>query len=450
MKGYNNNNNDNQIIVITTISSQKAYYNFIDAVKSPETRKKYSYYLLKYIKDHLNLDKEKLADLLLQDSKKIEEDIISYIKVLRDKEDLSYSTINTRLAAIYLFFTMNDIVINRKKINRYLGENIKTIKDRAYTREEIKQIIETCDLKFKVVVSLMVSSGCRIGAIPNLRLSSLKYIEKYDLYQVIFYENTKEEYYSFTTPEFSKYLTEYLEFRKRSGERLIPQSPLIRTDFVIDDLLRVQNPKPLTLGTFFVYLRQILVKAGLRVSSPQKERKEISANHAFRKFVHTTMANAKINVEIREMLLGHSIGLGDAYYRPTAEQCLLEYLKVVDDLTINEENRLQKQVQQLEDQDNYQKYVIDKKIKDLTSKLSQYEEIEKEGRIISKEHAQKFADIYDKVQALTAKIENERKENRSFETERDPVAKDSKFDKYLSTTRDRIRKQGNLERNLQE
>jgi integrase len=163
LKRYNNNNKyDNQIIVITTISSQKAYYNFIDAVKSPETRKKYSYYLLKYIKDHLNLDKEILADLLLKDSKKIEEDIISYIKVLRDKKDLSYLTINTRLAAIYLFYTMNDIVLNRKKINRYLGEHVRTIKDRAYTREEIKQIIKTCDLKIKVVVSLMASSGCHM------------------------------------------------------------------------------------------------------------------------------------------------------------------------------------------------------------------------------------------------------------------------------------------------
>jgi hypothetical protein len=43
---------------------------------------------------------------------------------------------------------------------------------------------------------------------------------------------------------------------------------------------------------------------------------------------------AKINIEIREMPLGHSIELGDAYYRQTPEQCLNAYLKVVEDLTI--------------------------------------------------------------------------------------------------------------------
>jgi hypothetical protein len=74
------------------------------------------------------------------------------------------------------------------------------------------------------------------------------------------------------------------------------------------------------------------------------------------------MTNAKINIEIREMLLGHSIGLGDAYYRHTIEQCLSEYLKVVDDLTINEENRLSKQVQELKQHDDYQKYIIEKKM----------------------------------------------------------------------------------------
>jgi integrase len=454
LKGYNNNNNDNNQIIIpkaiaTNISSQKAYYNFIDAIKSSETQKKYSHLLLKYIRDHLNLDKENLGDLLLQDPKKIEEDIISYIKVLRDKEKLSYSTINTRLAALYLFFTMNDIVLNRKKINRYLGEHIKTIKDRAYTREEIKKIVDACDLKFKVVVTLMVSSGCRIGAIPSLKLSALKYMEKYDLYQVTFYENTKSEYYSFTTPEFSKYLREYLDFRERCGERLTPNSPLIRNDFVMDDQLRVKNPKPLVLGTLSVCLRQILLKIGLRISTSYKrERHEVSANHAFRKYTHTTMANAKINVEIREMLLSHSIGLSGAYYRPTESEMLQEYLKVVNDLTVDPSHRLQKQVQELQQQDNYQKYIIDKKIKEmeeqnkiLNQKLIKYEEHVK----YTKEWEQKIDAIID----LKIEEKHINKEYESIPVE-DEKRKDSVFKNVLETRKKRIKHENDYENLLRE
>lgn len=54
------------------------------------------------------------------------------------------------------------------------------------------------------------------------------------------------------------------------------------------------------------------------------------------------MVNAKIYIAIREMLLDHSIRLGDTYYKPTPEECLSEYLKCIDDLKINPENRIQK------------------------------------------------------------------------------------------------------------
>jgi integrase len=102
---------------------------------------------------------------------------------LRD-EGYSYSSISGKLAAIFLFYDMNDITLNKKKISKYLGEHVKTIKDRAYTRTEIKRILDACDLKYKVVVLLMASTGCRIGAIPNLRLSALQYIKEYQLYQI--------------------------------------------------------------------------------------------------------------------------------------------------------------------------------------------------------------------------------------------------------------------------
>ena len=39
------------------------------------------------------------------------------------------------------------------------------------------------------------------------------------------------------------------------------------------------------------------------------KKREVSANHGCRKFTHGVMTNAKINIEIREMTLGHSIGL---------------------------------------------------------------------------------------------------------------------------------------------
>ena len=38
------------------------------------------------------------------------------------------------------------------------------------------------------------------------------------------------------------------------------------------------------------------------------------------------------------------------------------YIAAIDSLTINDENRLSKQVHELKEKDDYQKYVIDKKM----------------------------------------------------------------------------------------
>ena len=59
------------------------------------------------------------------------------------------------------------------------------------------------------------------------------------------------------------------------------------------------------------------------------------------------MIQSKVNPEIREMLLGHKIGLASAYYRPTEQEMFTEYEKAIDSLTINEENRLRRKVETL-------------------------------------------------------------------------------------------------------
>jgi integrase len=486
---YNSSNNQQELI--TSIPSKIAFSNFVNAINSPETREKYSYTFLKYT-EYLNIERDNITSLLQKDVRVIQSDIIEYIMKMRE-EKYSYSTLKVMLASIFLFFDMNDIILNKKKINRYLGEHTKTNQDRAYTRQEIKRIIDACDLKYKVVVSLMASAGCRIGAIPNLRLSALRYIQEYQLYQVTFYEQSKRDaYYSFTTPECAIYINEYLKYRERSGEKLNNKSILIRDDFIIGDLLHIENPRPLALISYIMQLRNILIKTGLRKNNSSSNssnsnsnknknsssttststsisinrkggsRKEVSANHGYRKFVHTTMANAKINIEIRELLLGHSIGLGDAYYRPTPEDCLSEYLKCIDDLTINPEHRLEKKVKSLEEKNQEAEYVIKGKLQTmaeqnqfLTSKLIEYEEAQKEGRIISKEYSknmkeqnQRLSMLEEKFDQLTTKFNIERKLDREFESETDPELKDKKFNNMISAKRETISKRSELENKI--
>jgi hypothetical protein len=175
-------------------------------------------------------------------------------------------------------------------------------------------------------------------------------ISDYDLYQVSIYENAKEEYFSFCSPECKHAIDEYLNYRERFGERVTPKSPLFREQFAI------AKPKPIQSTGIEASLDRTLVKSGLRVIEHQTEteneiitsvannkgkvRKDVSRFNGFRKFFNTNLVRAKVNPAVKEMLMGRSIDLDDNYYRPGSEEIMQEYLKAVNLLTINEENRL--------------------------------------------------------------------------------------------------------------
>ncbi|MGI9011421.1 MAG: hypothetical protein ACR2F1_09585 [Nitrososphaeraceae archaeon] len=79
---------------------------------------------MKYI-EYLKIERDNIFDLLQKDVRIIQSDIIEYIMKFRD-EEYSYSSISGKLAAIFLFYDMNDTVLNKKKICRYMGEHEKT------------------------------------------------------------------------------------------------------------------------------------------------------------------------------------------------------------------------------------------------------------------------------------------------------------------------------------
>jgi hypothetical protein len=100
-----------------------------------------------------------------------------------------------------------------------------------------------------------------------------------------------------------------------------------------------------------------------------RERKDVARAHGFRKFVTTSMIRAKVNPEAREMLLGHKIGLSSSYYRPDADELLTEYLKVVNLVTINEENRLRIKVKEMETNHSREWDSVIKKMEELEKKF---------------------------------------------------------------------------------
>jgi integrase len=305
---------------------------FFNSIKSKATRSKYRSYLKKYLELTGMTVKELLAE---KDPKVIADQIIDLIIKMKN-EGKSWGAIHNYVAMIQALYKINDIVLNVAKINKFLPEHRRVRKnDRGYTHEEISKMLEFCDIRTRVIVLLLASTGMRIGALPLLRIGNI------DNYKITVYENDKEEYFSFMTPECKQAVDNYIDMRLRYGEKINDDSYLIREQFDIRDKFAIAKSRSLSVETLLWKLKAIAKRSNVR-------NKQVPIAHGFRKFFTTQLVNSDVKTEISEMLQGHKIGLASCYYRPTEQKMYEEYQKAVNLLTINEENRLKIKVELLE------------------------------------------------------------------------------------------------------
>ena len=132
-----------------------------------------------------------------------------------------------------------------------MPENKRVKKDRGYTHEEISKLLEIADERSRVVILLLASTGMRIGAIPSLQIKHLQDNK------ITVYENTKEEYFTFVTPECKKAIDSYIDFRSRYGEKITDNSPLVRELFDVRNRFAIKNPKTIGMNALQWIIRDI-------------------------------------------------------------------------------------------------------------------------------------------------------------------------------------------------
>jgi site-specific recombinase XerD len=337
---------------------------FEESIKSDATKVMYKTHLKKYIQF------TGVANPFFNnDPRTIEQKIIQFIISMK-KEGKSFFSIRNHISPVLTFYKVNDIVLNVTKIKRYVPAKKRANRDRAYTHQEIQQLLDISDERMRVIILLLGSSGMRVGAIPLLSLRNLtkvnllqRYGDINQIYKIIVYENEEEEYITFCTPECVTAIDLYLNMRSRYGEKLTKDSLLIREQFDIRDQFAITSPirVPLNVKSITFKLRDIGIRAGLRTSEsiysdegqkyrfPGSFRKEVPIAHGFRKFFSTQLVEADVKTELRWLLEGHNLKANDGNYIRTSEKRLQqEYEKAIDNLTINEGNRLLKKVETLQ------------------------------------------------------------------------------------------------------
>ncbi|MGI0033639.1 MAG: hypothetical protein ACRD97_10280 [Nitrososphaeraceae archaeon] len=207
-------------------NENEVYFNFINSIKSPVTKRIYEDNVKVFMK-FCNVSD--LVDLLKIDAQRY---IIKHITSLKE-DGLASNSISVRLNSIFHFYAMNDVVLNKKKINMFKGEFSRKVIDGAYEHPEIFKILQVSDLRMKVIILLMASTGMRIGAIPPLKMRDLERIN--DINKITVYEGSKESYFTFTTPECTSFIDSYLEFRQSNGEKVDKDSYLIVISRINDE-----------------------------------------------------------------------------------------------------------------------------------------------------------------------------------------------------------------------
>jgi integrase len=320
---------------------------------------------------YLRLPPQAYDKLLDKDPKSIQIDICDFITFMRKGH--SSATVTLYVAALNKFFAMNDVTtLNWKKIHSFEGEKEKQTEDRPYTHSEIHTLIDNASLRDKSIILLMSSAGLRVGAVPTLRVKDLEPVDKYKLYKITVYsKSVKSRYVSMCTPECRQSISQYLDYRRRWGERITDDSPLFRADYNVRVRERTREVKPVTIRAIIRAVEVLLrntglrhqvsiatgnetVEVGRRQPQPHQYRRfHIMMTHGFRKFFETNAFKAGMDHMYLRRLMGQQSGLEDAYLKLSEEE-LLEgdnkhagYVDVIDQLTIDESNRLRREVQTL-------------------------------------------------------------------------------------------------------
>ena len=122
----------------------------------------------------------------------------------------------TIVAAVSKFYLINDISLNLNRVKRFMPEQVKLRKDRAYKREEISKVLELANERTRALILLLSSSGMRLGGVVGLKMSDLE--DRGDIYKITVYANTNSEYITYVTPEGKQALDTYFNIRKMHGE----------------------------------------------------------------------------------------------------------------------------------------------------------------------------------------------------------------------------------------
>jgi len=332
----------------------KSFRNFDDGIRRDTTRRTYQFSLDELVRFGNFKGYDELAKL---ETDEIHEFLKEWIRYLKNK-NLKFKTIKTKLNAAELFFIMNKKSFHKELLHKILPDSDELVGgDEPFTTDELARLRQAAKKPRDIaIIDFLGSTGVRPGCLsdPVLKRKHLKEMPR-GCIAVRVYDDSKEGYWAFLTPEATKSLKRYLRSRERNGEELTGESVLFKT---------FENPHKKKDYLTADSIRQTLtnlMKLAVIERKKIKNRHDKAIIYGFRKRFHTVLKlKDGLNSNIAEKLMGHKNGSDGNYLRPTLEQCFFEFEKAIPDLTLDPTEK--------------QKIMIEKQQKELSELEKQKEE----------------------------------------------------------------------------
>src|SRR3990170_3319841 len=229
-----------------------------------------------------------------------------YIAELQDS-GLKPNSVNNCIKAVKTFYRVNGAEV---KLSEPLVRKA-VYKDRAPKPEEIALMLDKSATRESFIIAAIATGGFREGTFAKLKYRHVREDLEANIVPIHVHVEaaiTKGKYHDYDTflnAEASHLLKLYIEDRKR-GSRVMPpeeltdDSPLIRNSRVADRVLGVRDK------TISKIVHELAVSTKIAKKLPDSWMYSVRT-HSLRKFFRTQMSAAKLDPEIINYFMGHTV-----------------------------------------------------------------------------------------------------------------------------------------------
>jgi integrase len=285
----------------------------------------------------LEAEAEIKAGLLMRERK-----IDSYLLDFREDQEsqnLSSTTVKTRLAAVMSFYKHYNIQL--PVLPRSVRKARPELKRKAIpTKDDIREILKFADIRDRAMLLIGVSSGLSIIDIANLKVGDFK--SGYDPVTEIttlHIVRTKinYEFYTFLSPEASKAVNDYLDWRGRQedGKKVTGDDGYLFITYEIPPEYRTtkkEELRKLNKKSLIERYRDLNEASGKKAEFGEYN---LIRSHNMRRFLSSKLLANGASIFFADFILGHELdGTRIAYYRADPDSLKAEYKKYIPFITI--------------------------------------------------------------------------------------------------------------------